>query len=119
MEWYLGPDALATQLGISPQTKKGDLAPGERIWADPVIANRIVYIATLEGNIESLNPCNTLAGAGRIYARYILGNQYGGTALTSELGAPIQYLQTEQKVRSAVTLGETQGTSRTKGRTSI
>ncbi len=108
VEWYLGPDALATQLGISPQTKKGDLAPGERVWADPVIANRIAYIATLEGNIESLNPCNTLTGAGRIYARYILGNQYGGTALTSELGAPLQYLQTEQKVRSAVTLGETQ-----------
>ncbi len=108
VEWYLGPDALATQLGISPQTKKGDLVQGERVWADPVTANRIVYVATLEGNIESLNPCNTLAGAGRIYARYILGNQYGGTALTSELGAPIQYLQTEQKVRSAVTLGETQ-----------
>ena len=108
VEWYLGPDALATQLGISPMTKKGAFFQGERVWADPVIGDKIIYVATLESNIESLNPCNTLAGAGRIYARYMLGNQYGGTALQSQLGAPQQYLQTEQKVRSAVTLGETQ-----------
>jgi hypothetical protein len=108
VEWYLGPDALATQLGINPQTKKGSFVQGEKVWADPVIGDRIVYIATLEGNIESLNPCNTLGGAGRIYARYMLGNQFGGTALTTSAGAPVEYLQTEQKVRSAVTLGETQ-----------
>jgi hypothetical protein len=108
VEWYLGPDALATQLGINPLTKKGSFVTGEKVWADPVVANRDVFIATLEGNIESLNPCNTLAGAGRIYARYMLGNQVGGTALQSALGAPVEYLQTEQKVRSAVTLGETQ-----------
>jgi hypothetical protein len=108
VEWYLGPDALATQLGINPQTKKGSFVQGEKVWADPVVGDRIVYVATLEGNIESLNPCNTLAGAGRIYARYMLGNQFGGTALTTSAGAPIEYLQTEQKVRSAVTLGETQ-----------
>lgn len=108
VEWYIGPDALATQLGISPLTKKGSFAPGERVWADPIIGDRIIYVATLESSIESLNPCNTLSGVGKIYARYMLGNQYGGTALQSEMGAPLQYLQTEQKVRSAVTLGETQ-----------
>jgi hypothetical protein len=108
VEWYLGPAALATQLGINPLTMKTSFVQGEKVWADPVIANREVFIATLEGNIESMNPCNTLAGAGRIYARYLLGNQSGGTALQSALGAPLEYLQTEQKVRSAVTLGETQ-----------
>jgi hypothetical protein len=108
VEWYLGPDLLATQLGINPQTKKGSLAQGERVWADPVIGDRIIYVATLTGNIEALNPCSTLTGVGAIYARYMLGNQYGGTALQSQAGAPIEYLQTEQKVRSAVTLGETQ-----------
>ena len=108
VEWYLGPDALAGQLGISAQTKKGSFVTGEKIWADPVIANRNIFIATLEGNIESLNPCNSTSGGGKIYARYILGNQVGGTSLMSEAGAPLQYLATEQKVRSAVTLGETQ-----------
>jgi Tfp pilus tip-associated adhesin PilY1 len=108
VEWYMGPDALASQLGISLQAKKGSFFQGEKIWADPVIGDRIVYIATLTGNIEAINPCNTLAGVGRIYGRYLLGNQVGGTALTSFTGAPVQYLQTEQKVRSAVTLGSTQ-----------
>jgi len=108
VEWFMGPDSLVTQLGISAQTKKGFFVPGERIWADPVIANRNVFIATLEGNIESLNPCNSTSGSGKIYVRYLLGNQVGGTALLSQAGRPLEYLVTEQKVRSAVTLGDTQ-----------
>jgi hypothetical protein len=108
VEWYLGPDDLATRLGINIDTKKGEFVPGERVWADPVISDRIVYIATLEGSIESLNPCLTLSGAGRIYGRYVLGSQVGGSSILNEMGGPIQFLETKQKVRSAVTIGETQ-----------
>ncbi len=107
VEWYLGPDDLATRLGINLDRKKDAFVVGERVWADPVISDRIVYIATLEGSIEALNPCKTLVGSGRIYARYILGNQVGGTALLSDAGAPIVFKATKQKVRSAVTIGET------------
>ena len=108
VEWYLGPDDLADQLGINIATKKGQFVAGERVWADPVISDRIVYIATLEGSIESINPCRTLSGAGRIYGRYILGNQVGGSSILNEMGGPIEFLETKQKVRSAVTIGETQ-----------
>ncbi len=108
VEWYMGPDDLANQLGINSATKKAEFVPGERVWADPVIADRIVYVATLEGSIESLNPCQTLTGSGRIYGRYILGNQVGGSSIVNESGGPIQFLETKQKVRSAVTIGETQ-----------
>jgi hypothetical protein len=108
VEWYIGPDDLATRLGINIDRKKAEFAQGEKVWADDVIADRIVYIATLEGSIESLNPCTTLSGSGKLYARYILGNQMGGSALLSAAGAPISFLVTKQKVRSAVTLGETQ-----------
>lgn len=108
VEWFIGPDDLATQLGINLDRKKDAFVVGERVWADPVISDRIVYIATLEGSIESLNPCKTLSGSGRIYARYILGSQFGGTALLTDAGAPLAYKETKQKVRSAVSIGETE-----------
>jgi PilY1 beta-propeller domain len=108
VEWYMGPDAMAGKLGIGLDAKKGSFVAGEKVWADPVIANRNIFIATLEGNIEALNPCNATSGGGKIYARYILGNQVGGTSLVSEGGSPLQYLAAEQKVRSAVTLGDSQ-----------
>lgn len=108
VEWFIGPDDLATKLGINIDRKKGQFVQGEKVWADDVIADRIVYIATLEGSIESLNPCRALAGSGKLYARHIIGNQMGITALLSAEGAPEEYKLTKQKVRSAVTIGETQ-----------
>ena len=107
VEWFIGPDDLASRLGINLDRKKGEFAQGEKVWADDVIADRLVYIATLQGSIESLNPCKTLSGGGKLYARYILGNQVGGSALLSAEGAPISFMETKQKVRSAVTVGET------------
>jgi Tfp pilus tip-associated adhesin PilY1 len=108
VEWFIGPDDLADQLGIGLERKKAEFAQGERVWADPVISDRVVYIATLEGSIESLNPCTTLSGEGRIYGRNTMGSQVGGTALLTGAGAPVGFLETKQKVRSAVTIGETQ-----------
>ncbi len=107
VEWYIGPEDLAGQLGISADLKKDEFGQGEKVWADPVISDRIVYIATLWGSIESLNPCLTLEGSGRIYARYILGQGVGGSALLGSEGT-IAYFDTQQKVRSAVTVGEIQ-----------
>ncbi len=57
VDWFMGPDDLATQLGINISLKRGQFAQGEKIWADDVISDRICYIATLTGSIESLNPC--------------------------------------------------------------
>jgi len=108
VDWFMGPDALAGQLGINLSLKRGQFAQGEKIWADDVISDRICYIATLTGSIESLNPCNTLTGVGNIYARNVTGTQTGGSALLGPGGTTIEYLQTAQKVRSAVTIGGTQ-----------
>ncbi len=119
VEWYIGPDDLATRLGINLDRKKGEFVQGEKVWADDIIADRIVYIATLQGSIESLNPCKALAGSGKLYARYILGNQMGGTALLSAEGAPEAFKVTKQKVRSAVTIGETQVISGEEGQPGV
>ncbi len=119
VEWYLGPDDLAARLGINLDRKKGSFVQGEKVWADDIIADRIVYIATLEGSIESLNPCNALAGSGKLYARHIIGNQMGVTALLSMEGAPEEYKVTKQKVRSAVTIGETEVVTGEEGQAGI
>lgn len=108
VNWYLGPDDLAVQLGISAALKKGELGQGEKVWADPVVSNHIVYIATLFFSIENLNPCLTLTGSGKIYARFTIGDQVGGSALLGQTGEVIQSLFTRQKVRSAVVMGEIQ-----------
>ncbi len=108
VSWYLGPDDLAVQLAISPALKKGELGQGEKVWADPVVSSHIVYIATLFFSIENLNPCLTLTGSGKIYARFTVGDQVGGSALLGHEGAVIQSLDTRQKVRSAVVIGEVQ-----------
>lgn len=106
VQWYLGPADLASRLGIDSNLKKGEFHQGEKIWADDVIADQLVYIATLTGNIESLNPCMTLSGSGRIYSRYITGGQMGGSALIGSTGTAIESMVTAQKVRSAVTVGK-------------
>jgi len=107
VDWFLGPADLAVQLGIDSSLKKGAFSQGEKVWADDVIANRLVYIATLSGNIESLNPCLTLGGWGRLYSRNIQGVHLGGSALIGSNGSTVEYLSTAQKVRSAVTVGKT------------
>jgi hypothetical protein len=108
VDWYLGQPDLATQLGIAGSYCKGSLGQGEKVWADPVVANRIVYIATLFFSIENLNPCLTMVGSGKIYARFTIGDKVGSSALLGHEGQAIESMYTKQKVRSAVVLGETQ-----------
>jgi hypothetical protein len=108
VEWYMGNQTLGDALGLAASLKKDDLAQGEKVWADPVISNNLIYIATLYGSIESLNPCLTLPGVGKIYSRYVSSSQAGTSALLGSGGEVIAYLQTKQKVRSAVTVGNTQ-----------
>jgi len=108
VEWYLGSDDLASELGISEALKKEEFGEGEKVWADPVISNRMIYIATLWGSVENLNPCQTLEGTGKIYARYAWGEGAGGSALFGPGGELLSFLEAQQKVRSAVTVGKIQ-----------
>jgi hypothetical protein len=108
VEWYMGNQALGDALHLDAGLKKSDLAQGEKVWADPVISNSLIYVATLYGSIESLNPCLTLPGVGKIYSRYISSSQAGTSALLGSGGEVIAFLETKQKVRSAVTVGNTQ-----------
>jgi Tfp pilus tip-associated adhesin PilY1 len=108
VEWYMGNQTLGDALHLDASLKKSDLAQGEKVWADPVISNNLIYVATLYGSIESLNPCLTLPGVGKIYSRYISSSQAGTSALLGSGGEVIAYLETKQKVRSAVTVGNTQ-----------
>jgi hypothetical protein len=108
VEWFIGTDAFAAALGIDAGLKMDTFSRGEKVWADDIISDGIVYIATLMGSIENINPCMTLAGAGHIYARYTTGSRAGSSALTDANGQAIVSLATLQKVRSAVTIGTTE-----------
>jgi len=116
VEWYIGNPAL---LGGLPTTKDtGDLGVGSKVWADPVIADQVVYFSTLTGSIESVNPCINLGEGGRLYARYIRQASaipVGGTAFRTTEATPPEYLQLISKARRAVTVGEA---SRVAGRVS-
>ncbi len=105
VEWFIGTDAYAAGLGINAGLKQGTFATGEKVWADDIISDGIVYIATVNGSIENINPCLTLSGSGQIYARYTTGSRAGSSALTDVNGQAIASLATLQKVRSAVTIG--------------
>ncbi len=50
VEWFLGESML---LGIPAEKNVGVLSEGEKVWADPKVANLIVYFSTLTGNIET------------------------------------------------------------------
>jgi len=104
VEWYLGDQKT---LDLPPEKDTGDLIPGEKVWADPKAADYIVYFSTLQGSIESVNPCENIVGEGKLYTRYVqsvAGGTLGGTALQTESG-PAESLALAIKTRAAVTLG--------------
>ncbi|MDI6697791.1 MAG: PilC/PilY family type IV pilus protein [Candidatus Saccharicenans sp.] len=109
LEWYMGN---ASETGLDNSKRVGELTTGEKVWADPVVANYIVYFSTLKGSIEAADPCQNLGGeAGRLYARFIqsvLGVPTGGSALKNAQGQAVDYLALASKARTAVTVGERQ-----------
>jgi len=105
VEWFIGD---SSELNLDASLDQGDLGVGEKVWADPKIADYIVYFSTLTGSIESVDPCESLAGVGNLYARFIVakaGNPIGSTAFNTAAG-PAEALELEIKTRSAVTIGE-------------
>jgi outer membrane protein assembly factor BamB len=109
VEWYLGDPAT---LDLPTSKQVGTFVTGEKVWADPVIANYTVFFSTLTGNIESVDPCQSLAGEGKLYARFVQafsGSVAGASALKGS-GGMLDYMTLEIKSRSAVTLGESEST---------
>jgi len=108
VEWFMGN---IDETGLDATKFVGSLTAGEKVWADPVIANYIVYFSTLKGSIEAADPCQSLGDPGHLYARFIqpvLGVPVGGSALKNAQGQAIDYLQLASKARTAVTVGERQ-----------
>ncbi len=108
VEWYVGD---AASLNLSSNLRAGGFALGEKVWADPVISDNIVYFSTLKGSIENVNPCMNLYDVGRLYARFVrtvAGSVAGATALKSTGGVAAESYQLASKARRAVTIGERQ-----------
>jgi len=106
VEWYIGDP---TDLGLSATLDVGSFSTGEKVWADPLIADNIVYFSSLKGSIENVNPCLNLADIGNLYARFIQtqsGGVMGATALRAVGNVAAENLQLTSKSRRAVTLGE-------------
>ncbi len=85
------------------------MGTGSKVWADPVLADQVVYFSTLRGSIEAVNPCVNLGDAGRLYARYVRYTSsipVGGTAFKTTAASPPEYLDLISKARRAVTVGE-------------
>ena len=100
---------MPVELALSPSYQRGELGLGSKVWADPVIADQVVYFSTLRGSIEAVNPCLNLGDAGRLYARHIRYTSaipVGGTAFKTTSGSPPEYLDLTSKARRAVTVGE-------------
>lgn len=105
VEWFMGDP---TVVNLSESKKVGQLGIGEKVWSDPKIADYIVYFNTLTGSIESVDPCESLAGVGNLYARFIIAkptSPIGSSAFKTTEG-PVEFLTLEIKTRSAVTIGE-------------
>jgi Tfp pilus tip-associated adhesin PilY1 len=116
VEWYMGNPTFFPSVPTTKNT--GSLGVGSKVWADPVIADQVVYFSTLTGSIESVDPCINLGEGGRLYARYIRQTSaipVGGTAFRTTEATPPEYLQLVSKARQAVTVGEA---SRVAGRVS-
>jgi len=116
VDWYLGDSEV---LGLPEEKDKGDLihtmnGNGQeiigKVWADPKVANYIVYFSTLSGNIESVNPCSSLEGIGKLYARFVwaAGSSVVGGSAFQTSGGTIESLNLEIKTKAAVTLGESE-----------
>jgi Tfp pilus tip-associated adhesin PilY1 len=108
VEWFMGEPA---DNRLEDQ-KVGDFSMGDKVWADPVIADFIVYFTTLTGSIESVDPCENLAGVGKLYGRFVIsraGSTVGGTAFSSA-GGRMESLDLAIKTRAAVTVGEQERT---------
>jgi len=106
VEWFIGVPA---RLGLGIAYQRGELGTGSKVWADPVLADQVVYFSTLRGNIEAVNPCVNLGDAGRLYARYVRFTSaipVGGTAFKTTATTPPEYLDLLSKARRAVTVGE-------------
>jgi len=106
VEWYLGDPGI---LGLPSDDDRGNFSPGEKVWADPQIANKVIYLSTLTGDIETVDPCKSLSGVGKLYARYVdtlVGTPVGSTAFRTPTG-DVESLGLEIKTRAAVTVGET------------
>jgi len=108
--WYLGNP---TSLNRSATLDVGDLdvapAVGSKVWADPIIADSIVYFSTLRGSIENVNPCVNLSEAGKLFGRYIQavsGGTVGGSAFKTSQNLTAESMTLISKARRAVTIGE-------------
>ncbi|MCK4364321.1 MAG: hypothetical protein KAW85_05930, partial [Candidatus Aminicenantes bacterium] len=105
VEWYLGDSSI---LNLPEQKDVGDISSGERVWADPKVADYIVYFSTLTGSIDSVDPCESIVGVGKLYARFVqtvAGSIIGGTAFATASG-PQESIELAIKTRAAVTFGE-------------
>ncbi len=115
--WYVGSDSAAPSSSSSllgTADCAGTMDTGEKVWADPVLSDYIVYFSTLKGSIEQVNPCLNTDEAGELYARLVTnlaGNTMGRSVLKSSTGSTVESLQLVSKARQAVTVGEAQKTS--------
>jgi hypothetical protein len=101
VEWYIGD---FNTLGIGGNAKDmGDLDPGEKIWADPVVSDGLIYFSTFKGNIEEVDPLASVIEPGRLYVRYVRASM--GTPGSNAVYNTLGYYALASKTRAAVTKG--------------
>lgn len=78
---------------------------GHKFWSDPLLVNgTVVYFASLQGDIESVNPCTSIDGGSFVYA-YAIRGFTGEDGTVYQAGDPIfAPLAAGAKIRQALVL---------------
>ncbi|MBM3295302.1 MAG: hypothetical protein FJY82_12390, partial [Candidatus Aminicenantes bacterium] len=102
IEWIVGNKNDFS--GLANSKVKGTLATGERVWADPVVSDEIVYFSTFVGDIENISFDTAAGEKGRLYARYVTHSN-ASLIGTTTLGSSA-FIELASKSRQAVVMGE-------------
>jgi len=103
IDWIVGNRSDFS--GLSSDKDMGDLGTGERVWADPVVSDDVVYFSTFKGDIEYIAIDETVDEPGHLYARYVVtsGSRLIGSSL---FGGTQPSLVLTTKSRQAVVMGD-------------
>ena len=92
LEWIVGDGKKndTTHGALSPSDAEGTI--GQRYWSDPIIfQNAVVYFSSLNGSIESVNPCDNLTGGSLLFG-YAIHDFFSGASTASKAGNSIVQL---------------------------
>lgn len=103
-EWIVGDGQTneTSPSALSPSNSEGET--GDRYWSDPlVVDNSMLFFASLPGDIESTNPCDSTTGTSKVYGYALrrFSDVDGNLRLPGQSLFSDPWLASDSKVRQA------------------